>query len=128
MITQFASPIPSLGPPTFLGSRLRTVGFDVWSTAYPGHSVDLADLFHVVADSYFRLHAVHPERGVEDCENDGTIRLRFMVRDDETHATDAAIVETLSDLSQYLLWSRVNKLLEIDGIPTYVPLPKMERR
>ncbi|MDA8271462.1 MAG: hypothetical protein M0Z39_08665 [Actinomycetota bacterium] len=100
----------------------------MWSTAYPGRSLDLAALSHLVEDSHFQLDAIHPSSNSEDCEHDGTMRLRFKVRDEETHATDEAIIEALLELSPHLFWLRISKLVEVDGIPTYVPLPMTERR
>ncbi len=128
MKTNIALSNPCLGPPVLSGTRLRTVGFDMWSTAYPKCSLDLADLLHMVEDSHFQLEAIHPSSNSGDREHDGAMRLRFKVRDEETHATDEAIIEALLNLSPHLFWLRVSKLAEVDGIPAYVPLPIMERK
>lgn len=79
--------------------------------------------------THLRLAAVleeHRDEGTpEDGNEDGVLRLRFLARRDEVHVTDEAIWELLVRLPGRLRWSRLTKLEEFDGVPSFAPLPAL---
>ena len=79
--------------------------------------------------THLRLAAVLEEcrdEGARDGgDEDGELRLRFLARRDDVHVTDEAIWELLCRLSGRLRWSRLAKLEEFDGVPSFAPLPAL---
>lgn len=78
--------------------------------------------------THLRLAAALEEpRGEEESRNDehGELQLRFLARRDDVHVTDEAIWELLAQLPGRLWWSRLVKLEEFDGMPSFAPLPAL---
>ncbi|MHB8263072.1 MAG: hypothetical protein ACYDGY_04900 [Acidimicrobiales bacterium] len=136
---------------TTLGHRRRTVGFDLWIEQASMQRLPVRDIRHMISDTYLSLATIYqPEQNLQDespadlklyrkaalrngmaelallDENPGElpVRARFLAREEGAHITDAAIAEMLMALSDRLHWSKLEKLEEIDNIPTYIPLPE----
>ena len=109
--------------------RQRVVGVDLWADYPSGWHEVVTTARCAAAATHLRLATVLEERSgdgeLEDANEDGVFRVRFVARRDDVHVTDEAIWELLSRLSGRLRWSRLAKLEEFDGVPSFAPLPAL---
>ena len=85
---------------------------------------------YAATTTHLRLAAVLEERRDEGASDGGDgergqFHLRFVARCDDVHLTDEAIWELLDRLPSGLWWSRLSKLEEFDGIPSFALLPAL---
>ena len=108
--------------------RQRVVGIDLWVDRRDGEEqiVDVAR--RAAAATHLRLVAVMGESADAEAGRAtavGALRLRFLARRDDVHVTDEAVAELMAGVSSVLRWSRLAKLVELDGTPDYCPLPTL---
>ena len=109
--------------------RQRVVGVDLWVDCPSGWKQAVAVARCAATATHLRLAAVleeHRYEGALDGGNeDGQLRLRFLARRDDVHVTDEAFWELLAQLPGEVRWSRLAKLEEFDGVPSFAPLPAL---
>ncbi len=105
-------------------SRCRVVGVDLWVDGSMGEERMIAAARQGAGDTHLRLSAAM-EPKTTDGDFSDYVRLRFVARRDDAHVTDEAISELLAGLSGKVSWSQLLKLEEFDGVPAFVPLPRL---